>query len=427
MNFLNEYIIKFTEWLNYISGGNEFLAGTIVLAITGYLYLLKSVPSKIYNYIYRRVTTIVYVNNISPITHSGASNAVLGPESIAKWHKKHWFYRFVRRTEYIALTGMNFPMGTYFTYFKGGFYKLSYNTKILEGNSSPHAPPKSIEVTILKFGFTPVSDIVDMINKEIKILKEEKSPPRLYNPNKGSGNCRGSRKIKNSPIIQTEENLRFLNEIEKFISNKKWYEEKYLSYKESFLLYGESGTGKSSIVRQVGDKLGLDIIQVNMSDLKNFTTSTIESTLVAINEYDRLERPAILLFEDIDTLGSGVSQRKDDDVNDSNFTLSELLNLFDGVSSVENVIIVMTTNYIKNLDEALIRRGRANHKIEFKKFDENDIKTFIDIHFPNDEFDESKLNGLELKIADIGNIYVQNPHDVNQFIQELNNIYKENK
>ena len=47
-------------------------------------------------------------------------------------------------------------------------------------------------------------------------------------------------------------------------------------------------------------------------------------------------------------------------------TLAGLLNVLDGVDSVEGRIVIMTSNNPNNLDEALVRRGRIDRKIEFR-------------------------------------------------------------
>jgi len=45
-------------------------------------------------------------------------------------------------------------------------------------------------------------------------------------------------------------------------------------------------------------------------------------------------------------------------------SLSAILNTIDGVASQEGRILIMTTNHITRLDEALIRPSRVNMKVE---------------------------------------------------------------
>lgn len=80
----------------------------------------------------------------------------------------------------------------------------------------------------------------------------------------------------------------------------------------------------------------------------------------------------IVLLEDVDAAGMG---RRDDAAADqesnsgSGVTLSGLLNVLDGVSSQEGRVLIMTTNYIEHLDEALIRPGRTDKKVHFNLAD----------------------------------------------------------
>lgn len=41
-------------------------------------------------------------------------------------------------------------------------------------------------------------------------------------------------------------------------------------------------------------------------------------------------------------------------------TLSGILNTLDGIVSLDNKIIILTTNCIKNIDSALLRSGRVD-------------------------------------------------------------------
>jgi len=53
--------------------------------------------------------------------------------------------------------------------------------------------------------------------------------------------------------------------------------------------------------------------------------------------------------------------------------LSALFDVIDGVALQEGRVLIMTTNYIERLDEALIRLGCADRKVEFQLADEEMI------------------------------------------------------
>jgi chaperone BCS1 len=54
-------------------------------------------------------------------------------------------------------------------------------------------------------------------------------------------------------------------------------------------------------------------------------------------------------------------------------TISGLLNALDGVGSQEGRLLIMTTNYIDRLDDALIRPDRVDRKVQFRLADKNII------------------------------------------------------
>ena len=68
-------------------------------------------------------------------------------------------------------------------------------------------------------------------------------------------------------------------------------------------------------------------------------------------------------------------------------SLSTLLNVIDGVASQEGRVLIMTTNYIERLDEALIRPGRVDRKVEFRLADEEIITQLFCIVFKHSEGD----------------------------------------
>lgn len=94
----------------------------------------------------------------------------------------------------------------------------------------------------------------------------------------------------------------------------------------------------------------------------------------------------VILLEDVDA--AGMRRRDDTDAdreNKSSFrvTLPGLLNVFDGVSSQEGWVLIMTTNHIEHLDIVLIRPGHIDKKVHFKFADENiSTQPFIIDWFP---------------------------------------------
>ncbi len=75
--------------------------------------------------------------------------------------------------------------------------------------------------------------------------------------------------------------------------------------------------------------------------------------------------PSIIFMDEIDSIGGkrmGGGQGGDSEVSR---TMLELLNQLDGFDTIPNVKIIMATNRIDILDNALLRPGRIDRKIEF--------------------------------------------------------------
>lgn len=78
----------------------------------------------------------------------------------------------------------------------------------------------------------------------------------------------------------------------------------------------------------------------------------------------RNHAPSIIFMDEIDSIGSTRSEgsRGDSEVQR---TMLELLSQLDGFEPFQNIKVIMCTNRIDILDEALLRPGRIDRKIEF--------------------------------------------------------------
>jgi len=171
---------------------------------------------------------------------------------------------------------------------------------------------------------------------------------------------------------------------------RRWYSNRGIPYRRGYLLYGPPGTGKSSLSFAIAGYFKLKIYIVSLN-----SPSMNEENLGSL--FDELPKRCLVLLEDIDT--AGLTHTRDEiqvddakpaeggpgstttvvsnDNSSGRLSLSALLNIIDGVSSHEGRVLVMTTNHIEKLDEALIRPGRVDMTVKFDLADTDIIITIF--------------------------------------------------
>jgi 26S proteasome regulatory subunit T6 len=93
----------------------------------------------------------------------------------------------------------------------------------------------------------------------------------------------------------------------------------------------------------------------------------------------REKAPSIIFMDEIDSIGSSrVSGQKGD--SEVQRTMLELLNQLDGFEATQQIKIIMATNRIDILDDALMRPGRIDRKIEFPHPNEECRVDILKIH-----------------------------------------------
>ena len=217
------------------------------------------------------------------------------------------------------------------------------------------------DVSISCFGRSPqiLRELLDECYTEYTKLVQGKTC--LYEHQDGSWIRSVVSKIRRTSTVILDEGRKreLLEDIRDFLdpASQKWYSDRDTPYRRGYLLYGPPGTGKSSLSSAIAGHFSLNIYILSLSTIN-------EASLKSL--FDKLPSRCIILLEDIDA----VSSNRDADENarqivtgspsqqsksaSGKVSLSALLNVIDGVGSQEGRILIMTTNHITRLDEALI-------------------------------------------------------------------------
>lgn len=178
------------------------------------------------------------------------------------------------------------------------------------------------------------------------------------------GNWRQLAKVQGrSPSTVFSESLPLLlADARAFLASGEWYSRRGIPWRRGWLLSGEPGGGKTSMVRAVATELRLDLYLLDLGD-----PALGDVGLQAI--VAQIPPRSILLIEDVDRLLDAPrrkAKKKDDDEGDGEeesamkVTLAGLLNALDGVLSSTGRILAMTTNHRDRIDPALVRPGRVD-------------------------------------------------------------------
>lgn len=159
----------------------------------------------------------------------------------------------------------------------------------------------------------------------------------------------------NTLFFDTDVKTTISDHIDSFFTNINIYHERNLTFKTGVLLYGEPGTGKSSLVKALATKYNLDVVSVDMNTFDNLNVDELVQVLNNDTE------TYIVLLEDIDTL---IKSREDNIDKDDSKNINKLLQFLDSNTSPDSVIFIATTNHIDKLDSALTRDGRFDIKVK---------------------------------------------------------------
>jgi len=146
------------------------------------------------------------------------------------------------------------------------------------------------------------------------------------------------------------------------------------------LLYGPPGTGKTLLAKAVAKEAESNFISVKGPELLNKWVGESEKAVREIFKKARQASPAIIFFDEIDSMAPRRHGGESNDAGTSERVVNQLLTEMDGMEELSDIVVIAATNRPDILDTALLRPGRFDRILLVGAPDKKSRKAIFEIH-----------------------------------------------
>ncbi|MDK2795713.1 MAG: transitional endoplasmic reticulum ATPase [Archaeoglobaceae archaeon] len=155
---------------------------------------------------------------------------------------------------------------------------------------------------------------------------------------------------------------------------------------KGILLFGPPGTGKTLLAKAVANESNANFISVKGPELLSKWVGESEKHVRDMFKKARQVAPAIIFFDEIDSLAPRRGGIGDSQVTER--VVSQLLTELDGLEELREVVVIAATNRPDMIDPALLRPGRIERHIYIPPPDKEARKEIFKIHLKNKPLSE---------------------------------------
>jgi cell division protease FtsH len=185
---------------------------------------------------------------------------------------------------------------------------------------------------------------------------------------------------------ELEEIVDFLREPEKYFGTGA-------KIPKGALLTGSPGTGKTLLARAIAGESSVPFIQCSGSSFVEMFVGVGAKRVRDVFEMARENQPCIVFIDEIDAIGKKRSNNGFAANDEREQTINQLLVEMDGFENETEIVVIAATNRVDILDEALLRPGRFDRKIQVSLPDVHGREEILKVHCK----DKTLRKDVELK------------------------------